>query len=179
MSICVKSSWVNKWIKQPQTIDLNGLKGGVRAALPIEQWGQNDMLRGSDPLTYEIFSALTSYKRLFYRFSKNIGMALFFENDGILEGKKNIGTDIFGVRRYNEIRPLVRNLKICDFFTNGRVKDKAVLEDQLQCRLNMAEYFRIRNSCTEINRIYGGITSTGVSLDNFIKERKRGGGGPS
>jgi hypothetical protein len=176
MSICVKSAWFNKWVKQPQTIDLNGLKSGVRIATPIEQWRCNDRLRSSDPTTHGIFSAFTSYKRLFYRLSKNNGMALLFENDGLLEGKKNIGLDIFGEQRYNEIREFIINLKIFEFFSNGRLKDKAELEEQLHFRLNMAEYFRIRNFCMEINRIYGEITDTGISLDIFIREKRRGGG---
>jgi len=113
---------------------------------------------------------------MFYKAGGNIGQAVIFENDGILENSKNIGYSVFGRDRYLTIPQGAKTKKIHEFYLGGNQKSKAEIETALGFRLNMAEYFRLRNFLSEINRIYGPVTETGKSLDEFIRQKKRRGG---
>ena len=106
----------------------------------------------------------------------NIGKARLMDNDGILEGTRNIGIRVFGEERYDELGMRAKLVRIGVLMTNGRVVDKNVVERVIGQGINMAEYFRLRNVLAEIIRIFGPINEEGKCLDEFMRSRKRGGG---
>jgi len=176
LNYCVKASWVNRWVHNPESRDLNGMRGILSFTKPVDQWGPLEERRLTDPFTFNILVGWKTFKRMYYKTGGNIGHALIFENDGILENFKNIGYSVFGRDRYLLIPQGAKIKKIHEFFLGGNLKSKAEIETSLGFRLNMAEYFRLRNILSEINRIYGPVTENGKSLDEFIRQKKRRGG---
>jgi len=143
---------------------------------PIDQWGPLEERRLTDPFTFNILMGWKNYKRMFYKSGGNIGHACLFENDGLLENSKNIGYTVFGRERYLAIPPESKTQKIYEFFVGGNQKSKAEIEITMGIRINMAEYFRLRNLLNDIQRIFGIISDTGKSLDEYMRQRKRKGG---
>ena len=130
----------------------------------------------SDPLTFNLSLEWSNYKRLFYRNCGNVGMARLFLNDGLLAGHKNVGISIFGINRFNLLSHDTKLIRVHQLYSNGSLLLKIDLEVAMSFRLNMAEYFRLRNICREIERLYGLINGDGTCLDNFIRSKKRRGG---
>jgi len=176
LNTCVKANWINRWSVGIDNADFIGMRGLRDSNKPVDQWGVEDEFKDSDKLKYGIMIEWRSFKQQFYRVGGNIGMACLFENDGLLMGKKNIGVHIFGQERYNSLSMAIKILPIKCFCSNGRLKDKNVIENILQMRVNMAEYFRMRNFIGEIIRVFGKITEDGNCLDTFMRGRKRKGG---
>ncbi len=176
MDTCVKSAWINKWIHYPESIDINGRRSGSEFGKPVDQWNECVERRLSDPLTTNILCQWKKYKKLFYEKEGQIGMARLFENDGILDGVRNIGHEIFGNVRYNGICQRGKMVRVHEVIEGRSARSKAEIEQCMDERLNMAEYFRLRNITHRICGIYGEVNSNGKCLDEFIRERKRGGG---
>jgi len=176
LNLCAKASWVSRWVHNKECRDLNGMRGVLDFLKPVDQWGPLEDRRLTDPLTYNILEGWKNYKRLFYKSGGNIGQAMLFENDGILENSRNIGYTVFGRERYLAFPQGTKRKKVYEFFVNGVQKSKAEIENTLGSRINMAEYFRLRNSLGEIQRIFGEISNMGKSLDDFIRLKRRRGG---
>jgi len=176
MNTCVKATWISKWIINTESIDINGYRTGVSFDKPVDQWGVNERIRESDPLTFGILTEWKNYKRMFYRCAGNIWQARMFENDGILEGVVNIGTEIFGRERYLQLTDVAKKVRVGDIMDMEGVKAKEAAEARLGMRLNMAEYFRMRNMCHRIRNVFGGMIGEGKCLDSIMRTKKRGGG---
>jgi len=176
LNCCVKSSWINRWVVCSEYADFIGKRGMGSMDKPVDQWGVVEGIKLSDSLKYGILCEWRNFKQQFYRVEGNIGMACLFENDGILVGYKNLGVHIFGIERYNLLDHAKKILPVKSFCTNGQVKTKVDIENFLNIRLNMAEYFRLRNLLSEIFRIYGRNMEGGLCLDTFMRGRRRGGG---
>ncbi len=99
LDISVKSGWINRWAIGPGNADFIGRRGVSDFDKPVDQWGVDENFKMSDKLKYGIMCKWREYKQQFYRIEGNVGMACFFENDGLLTGKKNLGIEIFGVLR--------------------------------------------------------------------------------
>jgi len=177
LNCCVKANWINRWVVGNENADFIGMRGMVSLDKPVDQWGACEELKQSDKLKYGIMCEWRNFKQQFYRVEGNIGMACLFGNDGLLAGQKNLGIQIFGIERYNLLEDAKRILPVKSFCVNGQVKSKIEIEQVLNLRINMAEYFRLRNLLFEIRRVYGGILDGGTCLDTFMRGRKRGGGG--
>jgi len=176
LNSCVKASWINRWIHNQECRDLNGKRGVLDFTKPVDQWGPLEDRRLSDPFTFNILNEWKSFKRMFYKAEGNIGQALIFENDGILENNKNIGISVFGRERFQNLPQESKLKKVFEFFVGGNQKSKAEIELVMGTRLNMAEYFRLRNLLSEIQRVFGSIVDTGKGLDDYIRQKKRKGG---
>jgi len=175
LNYCMKASWINRWIINPECRDINGNRGVKNFDKPVDQWGPLNENRLSDKFTYGILYEWKNYKRMFYK-AGNIGHARIFENDGIIENCNNAGFTIFGRERYLALPQIVKLKKVSDFFIGGVQMQKAEIEHALGIRVNMAEYFRMRNFLSDIQRIYGNINAEGMCLDEFIRSKKRKGG---
>jgi len=173
---CVKANWINRWALSRENADIIGLRGNLNFDKPVDQWGVDDNVESSDKLKYSIMCEWRKFKHQFYRVGENIGMACFFENDGILLGKKNLGLTIFGAVRYATISELKKRLPVKTFFDGGTVKTKTGIERLLGIPINLAEYFRLRNIINEIVRLFGHRMEDGKCLDNFMRGRRRKGG---
>jgi len=138
MNTCIKASWINRWIKNVESVDINGKRSGAEMGKPVDQWGEG-RFGNQDRYTKQILVEWKNYKRMFYGTGGNIGRARLMENDGILEGKRNLGVDIFGRNRYQTLSVRVKLLRVGDFVSDGRVKDKVRIERELGMQLNMAE----------------------------------------
>jgi len=176
LNCCIKSSWINRWVVGMENADFIGMRGMVSLDKPVDQWGVAEDLKQSDIFKYDIMCEWRNFKQQFFRVKGNIGMACLFENDGLLAGHKNLGIRIFGPERYNLLDGVKKILPVKCFCENGQVKTKMDIEHVLNIRINMAEYFRLRNFFFEIRRVYGGVFEGGTCLDTFMRGRKRGGG---
>jgi len=157
-----------------ESLDINGKRGGVAMGKPVDQWGEGSF-GGVDTGTRVIMREWKNYKRSFYNVGGNVGKARVMENDGLIEGVKNVGIRIFGEERYNMLGLRAKLVRIEELVENGRVKDKVLIEGAMGQGINMAEYFRLRNTVGDILRIFGGNTIGGKCLDDFMRGRKRGG----
>ena len=175
LNTCIKSAWINKWIINVESLDINGKRGGVAMGKPVDQWGEGSF-GGVDTGTRIIMREWKNYKRRFYNVGGNVGRARVMENDGLIEGVKNVGIRVFGEERYNRLGLRAKLVRIEELVENGRVKDKVLIEGAMGQGINMAEYFRLRNIVGDILRIFGGNTVGGKCLDEFMRGRKRGGG---
>jgi hypothetical protein len=176
LNTCMKASWINRWVVNPVSTDINGKRAGFRDDISIEQWvpvADHNLMDGG---TTWILTEWKRYKHLFYSTNKNIGMAKIFSNDGILANTVNIGLAVFGIERYRTVENVVKDVRIFEVCLNSRILPKAVVENVLNCRLNMAEYFRFRNIIAEVNRIYGELNDSGTCIDAFFRRKKRKGG---
>ncbi len=91
-------------------------------------------------------------------------------------GKRNLGHHIFGQQRYEELNDEKKLLTVKIFCKDGYVKTKLEIENILEQQINMAEYFRFRNTVSEIRRVFGANFEGGNCLDAFMRGRKRKGG---
>jgi len=173
---CVKANWINRWVISRENADVIGLKGSPCFDKPVDQWGACPNLMVSDRLKFNIMEEWKKFKFQFYRVGANIGNACLFDNDGILMGKRNLGLHIFGQQRYDELNGEKKILPVKIFCNNGYVKTKLELEVILEQQINMAEYFRFRNTVSEIRRVYGANFEGGKCLDAFMRGRRRKGG---
>jgi len=39
LNTCIKSSWINKWIINVESLDINGKRSGAELGKPVDQWG--------------------------------------------------------------------------------------------------------------------------------------------
>ncbi len=99
-----------------------------------------------------------------------------FSNDGILEGVSNIGEEVFGRRRFGELGLQARGVRTGELLREGNIKDKDEVEIVLGERINLAEYFRLRQICGRIRTIFDLTSVGGKCLDVWIRAKKRGGG---
>jgi len=175
LNTCIKSAWMNKWIINVESLDINGKRSGVELGKPVDQWGVGEF-GILDKCTRVIMEEWKNYKRLFYKVNGNIWKARLFENDGLLEGRPNLGVGIFGIIRYSGLSVGCKTIRIGNLLVEGRAKDKVDMERALGERLNMAEYFRLRNILMEILRMFGNQVGEGRCLDEFMRAKKRGGG---
>jgi len=129
-----------------------------------------------DKGTKVIMEEWKNYKRMFYRVEGNVWQARIFENDGLLEGRSNLGSHVFGNLRYSAMGIRGKTIRVGNLVVGGRTKDKVEMEREMGEMMNMAEYFRLRNTLMEIIRIYGNQEGVGKCLDEFIRAKKRGGG---
>jgi len=177
LSTCMKANWINRWIVNPDTIDINGMRAMIDRTRPVDQWGVGNLDKKSDPTIFGIMTEWKNYKRLFYKVKGNIGQAVLFLNDGLLEGKTNLGVTILGREKFNSLAVGAKCTRIKEFYVNGRLKEKNGVEDTLGLTLNMAEYFRFRNIMEEIARNFGGVDVIAVNgLEELMHSRKRSGG---
>ncbi len=95
----------------------------------------------------------------------NIWKARLFDNDGILEGTGNIGLETFGLERYRQLSEVAKSVRVGEIMEDGMIKNKEAVERVLALRINMAEYFRLRNVCHRIRQLYGGSEGEGTCLD--------------
>jgi len=142
----------------------------------VDQWVLKVGLVGTAPLSESIMEEWKNYKRLFYQCEGNVERASLFENDGLLEGKSNLGLEIFGIERYERITARGKRVKIWELVEAGRVKAKDRIDLILGLTLNFAEYFRMRNTIMNIFRIYGVWREEGIELDVYMRAKKRKGG---
>jgi hypothetical protein len=117
-----------------------------------------------------------NYRRLFYRVGSNIGKAKLWENDALVEGCPNLGIRVFGREGYDRLGERMKGLRVEEFYENNMLKDKAVLEQEVQERISLAEYFRLRNTLREVVRLYGININSGKCIDRYMRVRKRTGG---
>ena len=174
LNTCIKSAWISKWIMHGESLDINGTRSGAALGKLVDQWGEG-RYGNMDKQTRLIMREWKSYKRRFYMVGGNVWMAPLFENNGILEGHENIGVSIFGERRFSTLGGQARNVILRTLCVQGRVKDKARVDQILGMETTMVEYFRLRNFIGMIFRIYGCNGSHGKSLDEFMRSKKRGG----
>jgi exonuclease III len=175
LNTCIKSAWINKWIINVESLDINGKRSGAELGKPVDQWGVGEF-GNLDKCTRVIMGEWKNYKRLFYKVSGNFWKARLFENDGLVEGRPNLGAEIFGNIRYNGLSIRCKTIRLGSLVVEGRTKDKTDVERELGERINMAEYFRLRNILMELVRMYGNQGGEGKCLDEFIRAKKRGGG---
>jgi len=176
MNTCMKASWMNKWILHPESIDINGKRTGINFGNPVDQWGENKDNENTDPQTADILRQWKNFKRAYYRCKGNAVHARLFSNDGILEGVSNIGEEVFGRRRFGELGLQARGVRIGELLREGNIKDKDEVEIVLGERINLAEYFRLRQICGRIRTIFDLTSVGGKCLDVWIRAKKRGGG---
>jgi len=176
LNTCVKANWINRWVINFENMDIIGKRGLMNFEKPVDQWGVDVSIEHSDRFKYNIMCEWRNFKHQFYMVRGNISEACLFENDGILVGKKNLGVTIFGLMRYNSLTNVKKMLPVKTFCENGMVKTKTEVERVLGMNINLAEYFRLRNTVGEISRIYGYIGHEGKCLDTFVRGRKRRGG---
>jgi len=174
LNTCIKAAWINKWIMHGEACDINGWRVNAEMGKVVDQWGEG-RFSNLDSQTKHIMVEWRNYKRLFYRVGGNVWRAPVFENDGILEGQKNIGVTVFGERRFALLSNVGKRVTLGEISTNGRIKDKAQVEVAIREEMNMAEYFRLRNIISMIYQVYGYSGEPGRCLDMFIRAKKRGG----
>jgi hypothetical protein len=176
MNICIKASWINRWIHQPESIDLNGRRTGIDFDQPVDQWCVNMDNVSTDPQTTDILRQWKIFKRCYYRCKGNAVYARMFSNDGLLEGIQDIGIEVFGRVRYERLGAVAKNVRLGDMIRNGMILDKDAVEIALGERVNMAEYFRLRNICRRICEVLDVTSDEGTCLDDWIRAKKRRGG---
>jgi len=177
LGTCLKANWINRWILNEDTIDINGRRAGIDLNTPVDQWGVGKINKVSDPTVYGIMTEWKNFKRLYYRVAGNFGNAHFFLNDGLLEGRPNLGQTIFGNERFNSLNVVAKLVKIKEMYHMGRFKTKEQIGNLLGINMNLAEYFRCRNILEEMARNFGTYeTASDADLDDFMRTKKRTGG---
>jgi hypothetical protein len=71
---------------------------------------------------------------------------------------------------------VAKNVRIGEMIRNGMIVDKDEVETALGERLNMAEYFRLRNICRRVCEVLDVTSDEGKCLDSWIRAKKRRGG---
>jgi hypothetical protein len=107
----------------------------------------------------------------------NIMGAKIFGNVGLGERGGNLEEEIFERGRREQIWEHIKDKKLKILFSEGgQIKDKTGMEYELNIRLSMVEFFRLR---TALNRLKGWVDQPGGHIQNLrelLIGKKQGGG---
>jgi hypothetical protein len=177
LDLCIKASWIFKWCKNPNIKDYGDVRVINGMYMSLDQIKRGEItyrkFKGSEP----ILDAFLKYKLEFYKLESNILGAKIFGNVGLGERGGNVEDEIFERGRREQIWENIKDKKIkILFLEGGQIKDKTGMEQELNIRLSMVEFFRLR---TAMNRLKGWVGNNAGPIRNLreiLIGKKQGGG---
>jgi len=171
----IKSSWIKRWIGETESNpDYAGEKilGGNTE---VDRIGCSGMRLGSLRCIGSVNKEWNKFMKAFCMTGENVLKALIFENSAFLSDREEFMEEIvFGRGRYEEIKENVREVRVAGLISNRGCKAKDEIEITLGVRINMAEYFRLRERVEWIILNYAEIGKEGKALSELMRRKGNG-----
>jgi hypothetical protein len=177
LSTGIKAAWVKRWIMESEiNPDYTGEK--VRSGQTVaDRIGCSERVHGRTIGLCEgtVLKEWNKFKKCFYLRGENVLKALLFGNSGIASERSDfIETIVFSRERYEEIQENLQDVRVGELIGEGGCIDKRETERVLGVRINMAEYFRLRERIEWINTNYVQRGKEGKGLTEFMRKKGNG-----
>jgi len=180
MDVALKSSWVNRWLKEGVNKDSTGkVVFGSTNNGKVELIDKNRINKSTFPTAYTMAAAWSEWRKYVYENDGNLFKAQIFGNPGLTNryGRKIGENNVLSRRRYNQHKERLEEIKLLDLVEEDGIKPRNEIAGILGLEMTEVEYGKLRDVIKLIRgkfRPEWDMREKGKNVIDILKGVKKG-----